>query len=259
MFLSRIDALSLQKEALILAVVFLVRTIASYLQQVFLWDGALKCVYEVRVFVYEKVLQRDLGFFEGKDGMSSGDIAYRITAEADDVADTVYSLLNAIVPSTLQILVMARQMLVISPELSMFSALVIPAIAMIIGLMGERLRQMSNQAHLTAASLAAYLNEVLPEILFVKANNAENCENIRFQSRASADLLACLKKKKLKSLIPQIVLILYLGMLFGFCAASMALSRGSFNCSAIVSFVTSLYLLIEPVQWCRVLEKHIMR
>lgn len=28
----------------------------------------------------------------------------------------------------------------------------------------------------------------------------------------------------------------------------MALSRGSFNCSAIVSFVTSLYLLIEPVQ-----------
>lgn len=52
------------------------------------------CVCKVRVYVFERVLQRDLGFFEGGNGVSSGDIAYRITAEANDVADTVYAVLN---------------------------------------------------------------------------------------------------------------------------------------------------------------------
>lgn len=94
MTLSKIDAIHLRDEALVLGVLFLVRLVASYWQQAFLWDAALNSVYKVRVFVYGKVLQRDLGLFEGADAISPGDIAYRITAEASDVADTVYALLN---------------------------------------------------------------------------------------------------------------------------------------------------------------------
>lgn len=51
-------------------------------------------MYKIRVYVFGRVLQRDLGFFEGGNGISPGDVAYRITAEAEDVADTVHSLLN---------------------------------------------------------------------------------------------------------------------------------------------------------------------
>lgn len=72
----------------------LVRFIANYLQEAFLWDAAMSSLYKVRVYVFKRVLQRDLGFFEGRDGVCSGDIAYRITAEANDVADTVYAVLN---------------------------------------------------------------------------------------------------------------------------------------------------------------------
>ena len=77
-----------------MGLLLLVRLVASYWQQAFLWDAALNSVYNVRVFVFDKVLQRDLGFSEGGDAVSPGDIAYRITAEAKDVADTVYALLN---------------------------------------------------------------------------------------------------------------------------------------------------------------------
>lgn len=72
----------------------LARFVANYWQQAFLWDAASNSVYKIRVYVFERVLQRDLGYFEGGDGISAGDIAYRITAEASDVADTVYALLN---------------------------------------------------------------------------------------------------------------------------------------------------------------------
>lgn len=39
-------------------------------------------------------MQRELAFFEANDAISSGDIAYRITAEASDLAATLYALLN---------------------------------------------------------------------------------------------------------------------------------------------------------------------
>ncbi|KAK6139947.1 hypothetical protein DH2020_026323 [Rehmannia glutinosa] len=239
---------SLRNEGLVLGVLLLTRVVAKYLQEAFLWEAALSCVYKVRVYVFNRVLQRDLGFFESEKGILPGDVAYRITAEAEDIADTVYSLLNTIVPSTLQLSAMATQMLIISPVLSLISALVIPSMALTIGCLGEKLRTLSNKANLSTAALSAYLNEVFPSILFVKANNAEPNERIRFQSLASADLSACLKKKQMKILIPQIVQIMFFGVLFMFGASSLVVSSGSFNCSATVSFLTSLILLIDPIQ-----------
>ncbi|KAK4480830.1 hypothetical protein RD792_011681 [Penstemon davidsonii] len=242
------NLMSLKNEGLMLGVLVLTRIIANYLQQAFLWEAALNCVYKVRVYVFEKVLQRDLGFFEGEKGILPGDVAYRITAEAEDIADTVYSLLNTIVPSTLQLSVMATQMLIISPVLSLISALAIPSMALLIGCLGEKLRTISNNAQLSTSALSAYLNEVLPSFLFVKANNAESRECTKFQSLAYADLSACLKKKQMKVLIPQIVQIMFFGVLFTLGASSLVVSRSSFNCSAVVSFMTSLTLLIEPIQ-----------
>ncbi|KAI7754948.1 hypothetical protein M8C21_026761 [Ambrosia artemisiifolia] len=95
----------------------------NYFQQSLLWEAALRAVYRVRVSVFERVLGRDLGFFEGSQGVKVGDVAYRITAEASDVADTIFALLNVVVPSSLQLFAMATQMVVISPVLSLVSAL----------------------------------------------------------------------------------------------------------------------------------------
>ncbi|KAL0347038.1 UNVERIFIED_CONTAM: ABC transporter B family member 29, chloroplastic [Sesamum calycinum] len=242
------NLMSLRNDGLILGVLVLTRIVANYLQQAFLWEAALNCVYKVRVFVFNRVLQRDLGFFEGEKGILPGDVAYRITAEAEDIADAVYCLLNTIVPSTLQLSAMATQMLVISPVLSLISALVIPSMALIIGCLGEKLRTISNKAQLSTAAMSAYLNEVLPSILFVKANNAESSERIRFQLLASADFSACLKKKQMKVLIPQTVQMMFFGVLFVFGTSSFVVSSGKFNFSAMVSFITSLVLLIDPIQ-----------
>ena len=82
----------------------------------------------------------------------------------------------------------------------------------------------------------------------MKANNAELCESVRFRRLARVDLSKRLKKKKMKALVPQIVQIIYFGVLLMYCVGSLVISSGSFNCSSIVSFVTSLVLLIEPIQ-----------
>lgn len=82
----------------------------------------------------------------------------------------------------------------------------------------------------------------------MKANNAEECESVRFRRLASADLSARLRKKKMKAFIPQMIKVVYFGSLFLFFVGSLAISRGSFDSRSIVSFVTSLVFLIEPIQ-----------
>ncbi|CAH9117679.1 unnamed protein product [Cuscuta europaea] len=52
----------------------------------------------------------------------------------------------------------------------------------------------------------------------------------------------------MKAFIPQLVQAVYFGILFSFFASSLIISRGSFDCSAMVSFITSLVLLIQPIQ-----------
>ncbi|KAI9090692.1 hypothetical protein K1719_028545 [Acacia pycnantha] len=205
-------------------------------------------VYKLRIHVFDRILQRELGYFEGKDGVSSGDIAYRITAEASDIAETLYALLNTIIPSTLQLSAMMMRMLVISPVLSLISAAVIPCMALVVAFLGQKLRSISRKAHLSIATLSAYLNEVLPAILFVKANNAELCESSRFKRLARIDFFERLNKKRMKAVIPQIIQAIYFGVLFILCAGSIVVSRGSFNGCNLVSFVTSLLFLIEPIQ-----------
>lgn len=82
----------------------------------------------------------------------------------------------------------------------------------------------------------------------MKANNAESNEQIRFQLLASGDRSARLKKKQMKILIPQIVQIMFFGVLFILGATSIVVSRGLLNCSVLVSFMTSLVLLVDPIQ-----------
>lgn len=213
-----------------------------------MWEAALNAGYRIRLHVFVRVLGREIGFFEGRSGVSPGDISYRITAEASHVSDTVYALLNTIVPSMLQLSAIATQMLVISPLLSLISAMVIPCVALLVAHLGERLRKISKKAHLSVADLSSYLNEVLPAILLVKANNAELSESTRFERLAHAVLYEQLKKKKMKAFIPQIIQIIYFGALFIFCIGSLILSGGSFSASSMVSFMTSLIFLIEPIQ-----------
>ncbi|XP_020236870.1 ABC transporter B family member 29, chloroplastic isoform X2 [Cajanus cajan] len=244
---STIAALS-AVDAAPLAVLLAARLVANYAQHALLWEASLKAVYELRVDVFDRVLHREVAYFEGNGGVSAGDIAYRITAAASDLAVTLYTLLNTIVPSTLQLSAMMMQMLVISPALSLISAMIIPCMLLVVTFLGQELRKISKEAHVSIADLSAYLNEVLPAILFVKANNAESCENTRFTRLALMDYSAKLKKKKMKALIPQIIQAIYFVVLAILGAGSLVISRGSFDRYSLVSFLTSLLFLIQPIQ-----------
>ncbi|KAL9256403.1 ABC transporter B family member 29, chloroplastic-like protein [Drosera capensis] len=144
-----------------------------------------------------------------------------------------------IVPSTLQLMAMVAQMLAISPALSLTSALAIPTMALVTVYLGKSL---------SSAELSAYLNEVLPSVLFVKASNTEWSESLRFNKLAHTDLTKRLRKRKMKVLLPDILQVMYFGALFVLCAGFMVLSPGTCDGSRLITFMSSLVFLVEPIQ-----------
>ncbi|CAL9189533.1 unnamed protein product [Musa hybrid cultivar] len=236
------------REVAVLVALACARSAAAYLQQAYLLEASTRSVWRLRVHVFDRVLQRDMAFFEGKDAILAGDVAYRMTAEAADVSDALHALLNTTVPNALQLVAMATQMVAVSPMLSLLTALAIPCVLLAIAYLGEILRKISKKTNLSSARLSAYLNEVLPSMLVVKANVGEPKESLRFQRLAYDNLVYQLKKKKMKALIPQLVQALYVGGLLVLCAGSVVVSRNSCDCSSFLSFVTALTLLIEPIK-----------
>lgn len=243
------DLRNLTKKAVLTMALVLSRSVAQYFQQALLWEAALNVTYEIRSYVFQRVLNREMSYFEGAGGALAGDIAYRITAEGKDTADTVYALLHTLVPSTLQLTAMGLRMFFLSPILSLATISVIPCMSLAIAYLGEKLRHISRKGQESIAVLSSYLNEVLPSMIIVKAYNAEDCEHWRFEKLASADRDAHISKRKLKSFIPEVITSVYAGaILILFWVGSWVISCGTFNGAGMVSFVTSLVLLIEPIQ-----------
>jgi len=92
--LSQGDVKRLGQKAGKVLVLVAVRSVAQFWQQALLWEAALNITCKLRGFVYQHVLNRDMEYFEGEGGAAAGDIAYRLTAEAEDTGDTVHALLH---------------------------------------------------------------------------------------------------------------------------------------------------------------------
>lgn len=232
-----------------MAVLLAVRSMGKFFQQSLLWEVALRVTYDIRCHVFESVLCNDTAYFESRSGASSGDIAYRITAEAQDSGDSVYSLLETLIPSALQLVAMSTRMILLSPLLSIVAILVIPCMSVVVAVLGERLRLISREGQNSIAGLSSYLNEIFPSMPMVKAYAAEEFEQWRFQKLALADNEARIKKKRMKAFIPEAITAVYATtaiMLFG--VATWAISRGAFDGPNLISFVASLLLLIDPIQ-----------
>lgn len=83
----------------------------------------------------------------------------------------------------------------------------------------------------------------------VKAHAAEDLEQWRFERLAWAERDAQLGKKRMKAFIPEMITLVYVitvMVLFG--VGTWAISKGTLDGGGMVSFITSLVLLVEPMQ-----------
>ncbi|KAL2645482.1 hypothetical protein R1flu_013069 [Riccia fluitans] len=247
--LSQGNLIDLGRKMIWVVLIVGVKSVAQFWQQALLWESALNITFSVRSHVFKRVLDREMSFFEGQRAAAAGDLAFRITSEAEDMGDTIFSLLQMMVPSALQLVAMATRMITLNPILALATFSVVPCMGIVIAMLGEKLRKIARKGQDSIANLSAYLNEVLQSMFVVKAHAAENLELWRFQKLAGAEQAAHLGKKRMKAFIPEMITLVYVVtamVLFG--VGTWAIAKGTFDGGGMVSFITSLILLVEPMQ-----------
>ena len=138
-------------------------------------------VRDIRVQVYNKVLSLPLGFFSQE---RKGDIIARMSGDVNEVENSSTSSLDMLIKNPILILFYFGTLLFTSWQLTLFTLLVVPAMAWGMGALGKRLKRDSLEAQDKWSDTMSQVEETLSGLRIIKAFNAEEKMKRRFRRTA---------------------------------------------------------------------------
>ena len=116
-------------------VVFAIQKIAQFGQDSLLAGPALQVSQSLRRDLFQRLQRVQLGALEK---MSSGDLTYRLTEDADRVSEVIYKTLHDSIPSALQLVAVLGYMLWLDWKLTVAILLLAPFIAWLLSVFVAR-------------------------------------------------------------------------------------------------------------------------
>jgi len=120
---------------LLLAVLYVISAIFSYIQQYIMVGVAQKTVYELRKDVDRKLSKLPLKYY---DARTHGEILSRVTNDVDNIASTLQQSLTQFITSIMSIIGIIIMMFTISPVLTFLCILTLPLYVVVTGLVAKR-------------------------------------------------------------------------------------------------------------------------
>ncbi len=155
----------------------LLSNLFRYLAQRIIENMRVRTLCRLRDRVYEHVLSMNLGFFSNE---RKGDIMARITSDVQVVQFCITNTLQVVFRDPFLILFYVVAMLAISVQLSLFSVIYLPVVALLIGTIVKRLRRSAKEVQESFGELTSVLDESLSGMKVIKGYNAETFFGRRF-------------------------------------------------------------------------------
>ncbi len=203
----------------------------------------------LRADLYGKILELPIGFFTEQ---KKGDIISRMSNDANEVEWSVMSTLEAIITQPLTIIITLSMLVFISPQLSLFLLVLLPAMGFIIGRVSRSLKKQSTESQEQLGTLMSILDETLTGLRIIKAFNAErligskfygtntNLNNIRNNMNFRRDLASPLSE--FLGVIVVCIILWFGGRLV------LSGSAGSLNAAGFIFYMLLFYQIITPAK-----------
>ncbi|HEY9828615.1 MAG TPA: ABC transporter ATP-binding protein, partial [Stenomitos sp.] len=182
---------------LIALILFSLRGIFQFGQDVMMAKAALNIALDLRRRVYVQLQTLNLDYFETA---ATGDLVYRLTEDVDRVGETIYKLFHQFLPCVLQLVAILGYMIYLNWQLTLATFLIAPLMALLIGWFGERLLRFSRDSQAHISDLSSLLTEVFGGIRLVKAFAAEEYEIQRFLQAAEKNRQAKFATERTKAI-----------------------------------------------------------
>ncbi len=225
--------------------VFAIQKLAQFGQDSLLAGPALQVSQSLRRDLFQRLQKVQLGALEK---MSSGDLTYRLTEDADRVSEVIYKTLHDSIPSALQLVAVLGYMLWLDWKLTVAILLLAPFVAWLISLFGARVMIATERSQKKVSELAGLLGEAIEGLPLVRAFAAESWLEHRFEDEIDQHRQARYNTYRLVALQhPVVGIIEVLGFATVLLLAALRISTGDLEVPELISYLTGLVLLIDPI------------
>lgn len=226
--------------------IFIARGLTGFVTEYSLgWIGR-HVISDLRLVVFKKFLRLPKRYF---DEHSSGPLLSRLTYNVEMVAESVTSVVTIAVRDVLTVIAAITVMLIQSPRLTLYIAIVFPIIAVIVRMLGIAFRRYSGRIQDSIGEVTQVTEEVVRGNNVVKAFDGYDYEERRMTDTDESNRRQNLKLIRVRSMgvaVTQVVfgfgiaLVIYMA---GLEAQDDKLSSGTF-----ISFFSAMMLMLQPVR-----------
>ena len=225
--------------------VFAIQKLAQFGQDSLLAGPALQVSQSLRRDLFQRLQKVQLGALEK---MSSGDLTYRLTEDADRVSEVIYKTLHDSIPSALQLVAVLGYMLWLDWKLTLAILILAPFVAWLISLFGARVMIATERSQQKVSELAGLLGEAIEGLPLVRAFAAEPWLERRFEEEIDQHRRARYNTYRLVALQhPVVGIIEVLGFATVLVLAAIRINSGDLAVPQLISYLTGLVLLINPI------------
>lgn len=225
--------------------VFLVQKLAQFGQDIMLAGPALRVSQDLRRDLFAQLQKVELRALEK---LSSGDLTYRLTEDADRVGEVIYKTIQDTTPSALQLLAVFAYMVWLDWQLSLATLLLAPLVAILVSQFGVRVMKAAERSQQQVSDLAGLLGEAIQGLPLVRAFAAEPWLQKRFDAEVDLHRQARYKTLRLLALQhPVVGFIEAAGILTVLAIGAARIQSGGMDGQSFSSYVAALLMLIDPI------------
>ena len=206
-------------------------------------------VRDLRNTLFEKILILPLSFHSSE---RRGDLMARMNSDVGEIEIAVVSLLELIFREPIAIIINLITLVILSPELTLFSLFLLPVSALVISRINKSLKRTAKQGQEQTSLLFSSIDEALHGIRIIKAFRAISFINERFKALSLTHqklITKTFRKKDLSPLINETLgsLIMVLLVWFG---GILILNKTSSGLSGemFLTFIIVFSQLLRPIQ-----------
>lgn len=235
------------KICLLLFITFSLKNIFGYLQSYYLAFVEQGMIRDLRNEAYFHLHKLPMSYFKNE---KTGNLISRVTNDVYAVQTSVSAVFLNMVREPFSILVFLVIALAISWRLTLFSLLVLPVSAGIIGWIGLKLRKQSSILQSKMSEITTTLHETITGVKIVKAFSMEDYENKKFSTQTFSFFKTILKINRIRNASPHIteVLSVIVGCVMIYFGGQLVLVEKTLSASNFITFLLAIFQMMPPIK-----------
>ena len=228
--------------------VSLLKNVFYYIQGFFMVWVQQSIMLDFRNRLFEKYQRLSLGYFHSR---RTGEVISRVTNDVVVLNDSIDIGFNRLVTDVVTVIVLALSLIILSWELTLMAAIVLPIVFGFIYYIGRKMRKYSERAQQKMADVNSVLEEAVNNVRIVKAFSMEKFETNKFKTTTRNYFLSLVRMVRIRHLSSPIndILATIAGISIVYYAGTKIMSGlGSLDVGDFMTFILVMFTMIKPVK-----------